>query len=180
MKKKIKMTKQDSTDIIDLILRDHTPIKDLIEILKDPDSDKDQKQGAYEEFSELLIAHAKAEEQSLYVQMKEFEDLRMESFEGDAEHTIADRLVQEISNISDENQWNAKVKVLAELVEHHIREEEDEMLHDVRKQMNLSLRQSIGSRYLAFKDKDKLQLHHHHLGKDAGMGPEAKSVSARY
>jgi hemerythrin superfamily protein len=134
-------------DIIELILQDHLPLKDLIETLKDDDLERKDKAEAFEEFAYLLTCHAKAEEQVLYVAMKNFDDLKVESFEGDTEHGIADQLVQEINATPDDNEWLAKVKVLAESVEHHIEEEETEMLTKVQKTIPNELRMNLGSEY---------------------------------
>ncbi len=141
----------EAEDVIDLILSDHEPLKELIQTLKDGEIERSEKEGSFEEFVPLLVAHAKAEEQSLYVQMKEVKKLRMESFEGDTEHGIAEQLVHEINATPDDDEWNAKVKVLAELVEHHIEEEEENMLKEVEEQMDLSTRQAVGEVYTQIK-----------------------------
>lgn len=143
--------KKSENDIVELILKDHKPLKKLIKILK---SEKgiEEKRPAFEEFAPLLIAHAKPEEESLYVRMKDVEKLREVAFEGDTEHEIADRLVEEIKALKDEDVWMAKVKVLAEVVEHHIEEEEGEMLPDVKKEMGLEQREKIGQEYLRLRE----------------------------
>jgi hemerythrin-like domain-containing protein len=71
--------------------------------------------------------------------------------EGDTEHHIADRLVDEIKFAIEEDVWEAKAKVLAELVEHHIEEEEEEMLPQVRKAIELEERERIGEEYLRLR-----------------------------
>lgn len=140
-------------DIIELILQDHLPLKDLIETLKDSDLDRKDKAEALEEFAYLLTCHAKSEEQVLYVAMKNFDELKVESFEGDTEHAIADQLVQEINATADDNEWLAKVKVLAESVEHHIQEEEEEMLAKVEQIIPTELRTSLGAEYARLMDE---------------------------
>ena len=138
-------------DITSLILRDHMPIKKLILTLKDSKVEISRKQPAYEEFKRALTIHAQAEEESLYVHMKEEDegdDLRVEGYEGDTEHAIAFDLIQEIDEIrSNDDQWMAKVKVLAELVEHHIKEEENEFFKKIRKEFSTVERTEIGKEY---------------------------------
>ncbi len=139
-------------DVVELILRDHKPLKKLIKILKNAEGTFAKKRPAFAEFAELLMAHAKPEEQSLYVHMKEGTELRSEGFEGDTEHAIADQLVEEIKELTnDRDEWMAKVKVLAELVEHHIEEEEEDMLPDVRKEFGAEERAQIGKEYLRLR-----------------------------
>lgn len=134
-------------DINELILRDHKPLKALIETLKDSDLEREDKEDSFEDFVVLLTGHAKAEEQSLYVAMKEIDELKSESYEGDTEHAIAEQLMHEINGCPDDNEWMAKVKVLAELVEHHIEEEENEILKEVEENMDIETRRIVGAEY---------------------------------
>jgi hemerythrin-like domain-containing protein len=120
-------------DILKLILEDHKPLKKLIKV--------------FEEFAPLLIAHAKPEEQTLYVAMKEEDDMRVDGCEGDTEHAIADQLVGEIKAEKDADVWTAKAKVLAELVEHHIEEEEEEMFPEFKKKSDADERALLGAKY---------------------------------
>lgn len=145
------MTNKYSGDITSLILRDHEPLKKLILILKDSELDISKKHPAYREFKNTLTAHAKAEEESLYIHMKEEDEgkeLRVEGYEGDTEHAIADDLINEIDEVTDnDDKWMAKVKVLAELVDHHIKEEEKEFFKKIRKEFGAEERIKIGKEY---------------------------------
>ena len=142
---------EQNTDIVELILADHGPLKALIETLKSEDASLDEKKEAFESFAPLLVAHAKPEEQSLYVSMKENEETKTEGIEGDIEHELADRLCEELKTETDDDVFEAKVKVLAELVEHHIEEEEEEMLPTFREESETSEREEIGRRYLELR-----------------------------
>ncbi|MES2854447.1 MAG: hemerythrin domain-containing protein [Bdellovibrionota bacterium] len=139
--------------IDELILEDHKPLKQLIKILKDSEKDLNERKAAYEEFAVLLVSHAKPEEESLYVYMKQNEELREEAYEGDVEHGLADQLVEEIKRTTEDDLWSARVKVLAELVEHHIEEEEEELLPDFKKNSELEERIRLGNEFLALKTK---------------------------
>ncbi len=138
-------------DITSLILRDHEALKKLILNLKDSKVEISKKRPAYEEFKRALKVHAQAEEESLYVHMKEEDegdDLRVEGYEGDTEHSIAVDLMQEIDEIrSNDDKWMAKVKVLAELVDLHIKEEENEFFKKIRKEFSTLERTEIGKEY---------------------------------
>lgn len=141
-----------SMDIVNMILEDHKPLKQLIKILKNSDKDIEERKKAYDEFAILLVTHAKPEEQTLYVEMKKNAELRSEALEGDIEHGIADQLVEEIKRtLHDDDLWSARVKVLAELVEHHIEEEEEELLPDFKENSELILRAKLGKKFLFLK-----------------------------
>lgn len=149
--KKQSSKKTDNGDIIQMILEDHKPLKQLIKIMKDTDNDLSERQEAFEEFAPLLVTHAKPEEQTMYVFMKGDDETREEGFEGDVEHMLADQLIEEIKRTDDEDLWSARVKVLAELVEHHIEEEEEELLPDFRKHSELEERVELGAEYQQLK-----------------------------
>lgn len=69
--------------------------------------------------------------------------------EGDVEHGLANQLIiDEIKITENKNLWSARVKVLAEMVEHHIEEEEEEMFPDVRKNSELEERAKLGTLYM--------------------------------
>ncbi|HVK62392.1 MAG TPA: hemerythrin domain-containing protein [Bdellovibrionales bacterium] len=140
-------------DIIELILTDHEPLKELIEILKDTENDLEERRDAFEQFGPLLVSHAKTEENILYEYLKEDEDLREEGFEGDVEHQLADQMLEEAKRTDDEDLWSARVKVLAELVEHHIEEEEEEMLPEFKKHSEKEDRIELGAAFTKLKNK---------------------------
>ena len=140
-----------SNDIIQLILEDHKSLKKLIQVMKDSESSIEEREEAFGEFAPLIGCHAKPEEESLYVAMKELTGLRSEAFEGDVEHGLADQLIEEIKRTDDEDLWVARVKVLAELVEHHVEEEEKDLLPDYRKNSDLEVRIQLGQKYLKIK-----------------------------
>ena len=154
MKAKGKSKKNTTTkpkDIIDLILKDHIPLKELIAVLKNPDTEFSTKHRAFNEFAPLFTSHAESEQKSLYSRMKDENALREEAFEGDVEHALATQLIDEVQNsMDDQDQWMAKVKVLAEIVEHHIDEEETEMFKKVKKEFDAETRYVMGQEYLNF------------------------------
>ncbi len=147
-------TKQNQIDIIKLILEDHVPLKKLIKALKNPHIKMSEKRPSFEKFAVQLLAHAKPEENSLYCWMQESKaEARMEAFEGLTEHAIAEHLIEEIRSTTDKNEWLGKVKVLGELVEHHIQEEETSMFKLVKKEFNMGIRAEIGAEYLKQKEE---------------------------
>lgn len=140
-------------DIITLILDDHKPLKMLIKVLKDTKKHSlRERRKAFEEFATHLELHAKPEERVLYTHMKEEDEMREEAYEGDVEHELADQMVEEAKRTSgDDDLWSARVKVLAELVEHHITDEEQDVLPDFRKHSTAEDRVRLGQEFLAAK-----------------------------
>lgn len=146
-------TEKSQGDIVDIILEDHRPLKKLIKVMKDSEISDLERVASFDEFAPTLISHAKPEEEILYVFMKQNKELKMEACEGDVEHSIADQLVEEIKRTEDMDMKLARIKVLAELVEHHIEEEENELLPEFRKQSERHTRQNLGNEFLKLKLK---------------------------
>jgi hemerythrin superfamily protein len=83
----------------------------------------------------MLTAHATAEEELFYPRAREVlgddEDLVDEA---DVEHASAKELIAQIEAGSpDDPLYDAKVKVLGEYIDHHVKEEEGEMFPKIRK-----------------------------------------------
>jgi hemerythrin superfamily protein len=144
-----------SQDIIQLILNDHKPLWQLIKVMKSESASHEKKKAAFDKFAPALLAHAKPEEQTWYISMKKEHDMSIEGTEGDVEHGLADQLCNELKRTNDQVLFMAKVKVLAELVEHHLEEEEEELLPEFKKDSTLEERQELGAHYITLQQKFK-------------------------
>ena len=141
-------TQSSPQDIIQLILKDHKPLKAMIKIMKSEKGTLAQKKATFEKFAPTLIAHAKPEEKTWYVSMKVTHDMGVEGTEGDVEHGLADQLCTELKATTDHDMFMAKIKVLAELVEHHVEEEESVLLPKFRRASSREERRELGQKYL--------------------------------
>lgn len=109
---------------------DHAAVKQLFRRFeKAGDRAFETKQRLFSEIDHELEIHAKVEEEVFYPAVEDeaadAEDLVREAIE---EHNVVRTLLGEIAAMSSEDeQYDAKVKVLMENVEHHIEEEEGEM-----------------------------------------------------
>lgn len=140
-------------DIVKLILLDHAPLKRLIAILKDSELTIRTRRRAFDQFAPLLLVHAHAEQESFYTFLKdENRELRVHGLEGEVEHALAEYLIDEVKMAEDAGVWSARAKVLADLVEHHIEEEETEIIPDFKKEVDIEDRVLIGKQYLDLKD----------------------------
>lgn len=142
-------------DIVKMLLDDHRPLKRCIEILKNSELNLSSRRAAFNEFAPLLTIHAKAEEAVLYNFEKTEIDMRESAFEGDVEHALAEQMIEEVKQAVDKDIWSAKAKVLAELVEHHIKEEETETFRELKKEAKPADLIRLGEEYLVEKDRIK-------------------------
>lgn len=131
--------RSDSTpDAIDLLMADHREVKTLFkeyDKLVRAEADAGEKQVVAAQICVMLTAHATAEEELFYPRAREVlgddDDLVDEA---DVEHASAKELIAQIEASSpDDDHYDAKVKVLGEYIDHHVKEEEGEMFPKLRK-----------------------------------------------
>ncbi len=138
-------------DIIDLIKEDHKCLKDLIKIMKSDDATFAEKKAAFKRFVPIVTAHAKPEGATWYAVMKRDAKLKGEGLEGDVEHELVDQLCAELKRTTGKDLFMAKLKVLGEFLEHHIEEEEEDMLPDYKKNSTAAERAKLGAKYLKLR-----------------------------
>jgi hypothetical protein len=109
-----------------LLKKQHEEVKDLFKQYEKAEEDS-EKQELFEEIANDFAAHGEIEEKIFYpaVYVGQLKDKLKEAVE---EHLAAKRVAADLLDMepSDE-QFDAKVKVLQELIEHHVEEEEGEL-----------------------------------------------------
>lgn len=115
-----------SSKTIEALKEDHKKLKDEIVILKDSERSIKEKRNAFDRLVPRLVSHSKREEKAIYSFMKAIGgELKLMALEGEQEHKIVDELVENMaSNSLPQQEWIAMGKVLSELLDHHISEEE--------------------------------------------------------
>ncbi len=118
--------------VVNIIIRQHQELREYIHVFKMANSTPAEKQTALLDFVNLWLAHAQAEENTLYEEVtfsSELKPLLDEAFE---EHAIAQILIEELEALNFRLNWNSmiqiKAKTLAEVVEHHLKNEEETYL----------------------------------------------------
>jgi hemerythrin-like domain-containing protein len=122
---------------VQLLKDDHKKVKGLFrEFESAGDRAYKTKQEIAEKVFLELEVHSKVEEEIFYPAVreradKEGQEIVQESLE---EHHVVDVLINELRGLDPQDErFDAKFKVLSENVEHHIEEEEKEMLPDAEK-----------------------------------------------
>ena len=131
-----------------LLIRDHEAVKKLF---AQYDAAGDEayrtKQTLFDTIKSELLVHMDIEETIFYPTVKATpsEELKDEIREADEEHHVAKLLIAEISKMKPEDeQFDAKVTVLKENIEHHVREEEGEMFPNVKKRLGKERLEQLG------------------------------------
>jgi hemerythrin-like domain-containing protein len=125
-------------DAISLLEEDHKRVKKLLAALEETTERATKTRGELlEDIAMELKAHTTIEEEIFYPAYKaavDQKDDRKLYYEAVEEHHVVDLVLPELqkTDVTSE-EFGAKAKVLKELVEHHIEEEEDEMFPRARK-----------------------------------------------
>jgi len=115
-----------------LLHEDHERVADLFFQFSQTDEKAEQESLVKDIIKELFV-HATVEEEIVYPAVrKDVEDSEDMMDEADTEHHMIKVLLSELAAMkADDDFFKAKVTVLAELVKHHVEEEEKEMFKEI-------------------------------------------------
>jgi|KBSSwiStaDraftv2_1062776.scaffolds.fasta_scaffold72833_2 hemerythrin superfamily protein len=127
-----KSSKPDSQNAITLLRADHQKVTDLFENFEKSRATAKKKVIAQEICKELTV-HATIEEEIFYPAAKAaLNDTEMVP-EALVEHDGVKKLIAEIEGSVEGEMFEARVKVLSELIKHHVKEEQTELFPAVKK-----------------------------------------------
>jgi hemerythrin-like domain-containing protein len=144
-------------NIVDVLSMDHKYLKDCIKFLKDDDEDKRVKLKYAKTFLDALGKHSEAEKKAVYAPCLKVKDLKMNILEGQVEHGIVDSKVKMLipkltglRTLSDE--LEVELKVLAEIVERHVKEEEEKMFPKMTKFLDKTILNEMGFQFMKLRN----------------------------
>lgn len=122
-------------DAFELLKSDHKRVSQLFE-----ETESASSQGKRQVFTRLkadLDLHAHIEEKILYPALENTEEAREITLEAYEEHKVVKDLLAELAEGGEpDDEWDAKLTVLKENVEHHVEEEEGELFSKARKALS--------------------------------------------
>jgi hemerythrin superfamily protein len=152
-------TDADSVDILDTLKKEHEEVKDLLESLSDAETPA-QRRTLVRKIKQALVPHTKAEEKVVYDAVIGLRDksAQQDGHEGYLEHEWAAKTLQRLEGIQNaaSPEHKAAGKVLKELVEHHIEEEESNVWSDVKKNFSDEDRKQMNVAFQAAKRRVKV------------------------
>lgn len=149
-------------NITDILLLDHSYLKECIEVLKDEDENKKNKCKFAKSFLDTLRKHSAGEKRALYAPLLEAKEFRTMVLKGQIEHGIIDSKVKTLTaKLAGMNSLNemleAEMIVLAEMVERHLEEEENELFPQMQEEIERKMLNEMGYQFMLtrhFTEKD--------------------------
>ena len=133
---------------IDFLKAQHRMVEDLFSRIQKA-KDVNKKETLFTDLADSLAVHASIEEHHFYpgVKSRSTEELLLESVE---EHLAMKRVLSDLLDISvDDETFDAKLKVLKDLVVRHVQEEEDTLFPKVAKNVDKADLEEIAQAMLA-------------------------------
>jgi len=126
----------DSTDALDLLMADHRAVEKLFDAFERSEERAAETRGALvQRACEELTIHTMIEEELLYPAAKEaLAQQQTEIEEAYVEHFLVKTLIAKFETLKpDDAGFNATFRVLAEMVQHHVEEEESQLFPALRR-----------------------------------------------
>jgi len=146
-------------DILATLKQDHEDVAEMLERMVESTSAAERK-NLLMSIKTALVPHLRAEEKIVYdaVLALRGKEQKIHGEEGYMEHSLGDKMLTQLGKITDtmSPEFSAGAKVLKELVEHHVEEEEKAIWSDVEDNFSTEDRIAMNRKFLAAKKLVKL------------------------
>ncbi len=143
----------DTEDVVELILADHREFERLLRALRDRGADR---AGLRRELADLLVAHAVAEEEEVYPELRKAAPEEAEEIEhGVEEHAEGHEALLGVleADPEDDDAFEEALEALSEALTHHMDEEERDVLNAAREEVGDEDRARLGRAFLGRRDE---------------------------
>ncbi len=147
---------QPAPDALELIRSDHREVDALFAVALGEDTPAAQRRGAIPKILQALTVHAEMEEALFYPALRKAggKDERDSVLEANEEHGMVKDMIAKIESIRGRDETlEAKLTVLKELVQHHVKEEEGTIFDEARKALGEERLQQLGEEMQRFKER---------------------------
>lgn len=147
-------------EFFQMLKKDHEEVKGILKQLKETkEKDSSKREDLFQKLREELVPHMKAEESAFYPPLLEKKEVREDAMEGIEEHHVSELVLKELEKMpKGEDTWGAKMSVFKELVEHHIKEEENTLFKSAEKALDPDEIKKIMKQFEQDKQKNKKNL----------------------
>ncbi len=146
---------ESENDILSTLQAEHDEVQEMLEKLNGSDKAREQKQ-LVARIKAALVPHNKAEEKVVYdaVLALRGREARVDGHEGYIEHNLGGITLKKLEKLTANTpEFKAAAKVLKELIDHHVEEEERNIWSLVRRNFSAEDRAVMNRDFLAAKKK---------------------------
>jgi hemerythrin-like domain-containing protein len=150
---KQKSAPQAAPDAVELLKSQHLEVEALFKQIDElGDRAVKTKESLYAQIREKVVLHTKLEEGIFYPAAKEADkDMVLESLE---EHAGVKAMLRKLDRTDgDDETFDAKITVLKELIQHHVKEEEEELFPNCQKALGQEALAELGAKMQEKADK---------------------------
>jgi hemerythrin superfamily protein len=137
---------EERMDAFEKLMQDHRIAEQcLAEIVATTCKETERREQLFKELRAMLEAHETFEEEVLYPEIDQFPSTRLVVAEAFDEHAEFDAILQEIAGIpADRDDWIDRILEFKELLQKHVRAEEETMFPPARLEVDKSRAEELG------------------------------------
>jgi hemerythrin-like domain-containing protein len=136
---------RDNATIYDILKIEHRDVKKLFKQIVDEERFQEN---VYNQIKMALQLHMAGEEKLLYPRLENNAESRSITLESYEEHDLGKKIINDIDNSADMDAKFAKLKVLSEAIDMHIKEEEDELFKKAKRVLSSEDERSIAKDFM--------------------------------
>ncbi len=144
----------DSEDVRALLMKDHDEAKEVAKQMHEATT-ATRRMALLSKLKPALTAHSRAEERVVYdalLRVRSDDPSHVLADEGFVEHSLLDELLTTLSSTDAScDRWKANAKVLHELLEHHIAEEQSDVFAKLGEHFERDKLEAMGAQFLRDK-----------------------------
>ena len=142
-----------------ILTKDHDEVKNILgKVTNSSDGAVKTREKLFLQLKKELVPHLKAEEAVFYPALMNKKEGRQHSLEAIEEHRLTEMVLNQLEELPvDDEMWSVKMKVLKDLVEHHIEEEEEEIFDIAEEEIKKDDFKHIMQGFQKEKDKVKME-----------------------
>jgi hemerythrin superfamily protein len=153
MVQQIQVPRLTGGDVVELILADHRTFEELLRTLRDSSADREEARHA---FATLHVSHAEAEELKVYPTLRKKDAIgEGEEDHGEEEHAQGHEALLDVLEAEELEgaDFDELVEKLAEVVNHHLTEEELTILNPARDEVDAEVLHRLGADFVAERNR---------------------------
>jgi hemerythrin superfamily protein len=168
-------------DVIQLLKKDHKMVQKMFKEFEALSGSRgaQKKSALVDQIREALTVHAQVEEELVYPAFQESRSMKDLVSEAKEEHQVAKYLLTGLEELQpDDEQYDARVKVLCEYVMHHVKEEEKEIFPQAQKRLSAKRLEALGEQVEERRNELMGEGEDTEEDEDTGMDDEAMNDEA--